>query len=269
MPPQTLYKYRTWDQAKDPHGRDILTDNILYFARASSFNDPFEARIHLRFELSPVKWLRDAFIATLRKENPHTLLTEIEAAAELYVSSKNYLDPQIIESNRKEQYDYRTHQYGICSLTEDEKSIVMWAHYADNHTGYCVGLDFQALKTYKNSPESVNLLYDIYRVNYTKGFPILIPSEMDVEEYSISPLKLKSHQWKYEQEWRIIAIGGSNQVLRIPDDIITMIILGCDMLPEQRDLLKGILRTKSSQIELYEAVRKENSFGLDINKLET
>jgi hypothetical protein len=62
----------------------------------------------------------------------------------------------------------------------------------------------------------------------------------------------------------LISLETSERELHIPDEIITSVILGCRMPDHNKEEIKAILRGKSSQINLYQAQLKENSFSLEI-----
>lgn len=46
--PQTVYKYRVW---KNPRHQTILTDRQVWFAQPSSFEDPLDCKIPIRYDL--------------------------------------------------------------------------------------------------------------------------------------------------------------------------------------------------------------------------
>ena len=53
-------------------------------------------------------------------------------------------------------------------LSETPSSILMWSHYAMNHTGFCVEYDFNNL-----SAENHYILEHLEKVNYTDQLPSL------------------------------------------------------------------------------------------------
>ncbi|MGG6325606.1 DUF2971 domain-containing protein [Vibrio cholerae] len=85
-------------------------------------------------------------------------------------------------------------EHGIISFSETHDNLLMWAHYADNHSGIVVGFDgnhewFKAL----------------HRVRYRK--------ERNTEFMDFNdPYLYKSDEWSYEKEHRLIVKLSSTPV---------------------------------------------------------
>lgn len=90
---------------------------------------------------------------------------------------------------------------GVSCLSESEDSMLMWAHYANNHRGICVEYD----------------LFDINRILGFTAVPVIYSMERpcfdsfnlediekDAMQLFIRSLTTKSPEWCYEKEWRII-----------------------------------------------------------------
>ena len=90
-------------------------------------------------------------------------------------------------------------------MTEKYDSPLMWAHYANSHTGFCVGYakdEIKAISTrfdkvsYKSQPHKVNL------------------EQINMEEIE-SLLYIKSEDWRYEEEWRAVYTLKDEDVLHL------------------------------------------------------
>jgi len=151
----------------------------------------------------------------------------------------------------------------FCTDEEFYKKIQMWSHYADNHKGFCVEYDLSSLKKevtinlphydyYNNKDAYLNeritailkggifpVIYTSGRVNFptTKLYKIKIEGSgelnhnSDIDEIIYKTFVVKSANWSYEKEWRIILDGNicdyySN---RIPFPHVKKIYLGCKM----------------------------------------
>lgn len=108
-------------------------------------------------------------------------------------------------------------------FTECHNNILMWSHYANQHTGLCVEYNIKQLNT-----DPLGAVKHLFPVLYGKKRYIsrdidsLIASHQDLNkaiaeryEYDgqellddVLPLFLwKGDAWKYEQEWRIVYMG--------------------------------------------------------------
>jgi hypothetical protein len=119
----------------------------------------------------------------------------------------------------------------IACLSENINSIVMWAHYADNHKGFALEYDFknnsasECNKCDKRKECDDKVYAEIYPIiygnkrfdgselaNFLVGMPFSIINAYKVNYYDIladksvfeKMLLHKSKEWSYEKEWRII-----------------------------------------------------------------
>ena len=81
-------------------------------------------------------------------------------------------------------------RYRVYCLTTRAASPLMWAHYADHHRGICFEINVQ----------QPNLCAAI-QVQYSKKYPTY---RLD-HDNDTSPLYMKSSDWQYEEEYRLIA----------------------------------------------------------------
>ncbi|MCD4780340.1 MAG: DUF2971 domain-containing protein [Candidatus Omnitrophica bacterium] len=154
------------------------------------------------------------------------------------------------------------------------KNIQMWAHYADNHRGFCVvyNLSFLKEKTifsledyeyYKNRKGYLDerlkaaikggifpVIYTSNRINVpvTKLKKIKIDAEGDLDHDSdidailYKTYIVKSSNWSYEKEWRLILDGNISNFYdnKIPFPYIEKIYLGCRMDNQMIDTMREI-----------------------------
>lgn len=111
---------------------------------------------------------------------------------------------------------------GICSLSESNRSLLMWAHYANQHKGMVLGLeddflipntDQKVTPKFIYSPKPIKVKYDTVRFDV---------SEFDKGESNIvnvsrllamKMLTTKSDDWLYEKEYRsILPIGMADEI---------------------------------------------------------
>jgi hypothetical protein len=115
---------------------------------------------------------------------------------------------------------------GISCFSETFENELMWAHYADNYRGICIG--YSAIKLCDNLPESARLV----RVAYAET-PIYL-SKYDKDDVIKAAQKILSHKkynWAYEREWRVI--GDYPGQLPYQRDVITAVYFG-SRIPEHQ-----------------------------------
>lgn len=164
---------------------------------------------------------------------------------------------------------------GITCFSETPFNMLMWSHYANKHSGICVEYDFS--KLFSTVPNSLLL-----PVEYTNKRPLL-PVEMVVVSRNgsyewdqskiqmllpalLKSLAIKSEIWSYEREWRHIIFTKDipNRLACLP--IISKIILGINISPENREKVLTIAKEKG--IPVYIASMKSDKYEMVWSKLE-
>ncbi|MFM5861617.1 DUF2971 domain-containing protein [Aeromonas veronii] len=153
---------------------------------------------------------------TIRISNPIYLNDPFESEAgnnltRVVECSYNQLDETRRKSRAeiKDALNLMLRSNGIFSVSETPRNALMWAHYADEHSGLCIGFDdkvFQKSTTMKNhrvlintlTPQKVN--YDNYRFDSQTS----IRTKNDMLEAIKTHLLTKSDDWIYEKEHRWI-----------------------------------------------------------------
>ncbi len=130
-----------------------------------------------------------------------------EGVAEIQIKNMyRYWGNQIEERNRSSTR--------IFSLTENNKSALMWSHYADNQKGICIKFN---LEWFANDKTKI-----LGAVKYLSE-PIKVPHNEMSNHFNI--FLNKESSWQYEKEWRIISTN-ENRFITIPKNTIQAIYLG-------------------------------------------
>jgi Protein of unknown function (DUF2971) len=92
---------------------------------------------------------------------------------------------------------------GICCFSDIHDSELMWAHYARNYRGICIGYSPKKLI------DGLSQDYHLVRVSYGLDPPLI--TSADAKDARCAARKILSHKkasWVYEREWRIIGPKG-------------------------------------------------------------
>src|SRR5712692_1074213 len=232
----SLYKYVTADRI------DILRNGLIRFTQPTAFADPFECKPFIESitagldpsELSQLckptppdkrKEIKERLAAMKSEELARTLGIRIppEDAQKINqvlqkvtdglldtLSSRHSLR-QGLESDDAVAFHRKTlpislsAQIGILSLTERPDNILMWSHYADHHMGFVIEFDeehpfFKSTSGATNSKTPVVL----QKVQYSMGRPERPCINLKDFVEGSSWYLVKSEEWEYEQEWRMI-----------------------------------------------------------------
>jgi len=236
-----FFKYRDIDK----YTLDSLIKGYLYFAPPEKLNDPFDCKPDIKKSMLNAS-------GKLKDDEAHKLL----------VLSTNELLYKNIQADIA--------RIGVCSFSLDLKNVLMWSHYANDHKGVSILYDFP--KDYLDDEDKfIGIIKTSYEEDaLTKYFVNLISkNELSLRDYAIGIAKVsvtsKSPVWEYEKEVRIIRLKSGSLI--IDKTFIKQICFGLHTSEEDKDLIKEIIKNYDHKVELCEAVRTENDFGIDIKEI--
>jgi hypothetical protein len=156
----------------------------------------------------------------------------------------------------------------IFCVSETHDNLLMWSHYAQNHTGAVI--KFLAL------PEVDSPLIVAQPVRYTIRMPRReFASMLDFQKSLTEIVELvtlsKSDVWAYEKEWRIVAglrdKTQSYEILSYAPEEVGAVYLGCKMAEDDKEELIEITRRLYPQAKLYQAEKHPREFALIFTKI--
>lgn len=235
--PKNLYKYRTFDK----YASKLFCPGVIYFNLPSKLGDPFELKPVLDGSFTEQSW-RKALFSEVCDLNPNWSPEQIAAeVAERSAGTPSESDV----SEYKAAYRTQLDEVGVFSTSARWDSIVMWSHYADKHSGFCLELNPQAL------PDG----NELYPVVYTKHRPkINIFSDRDSANLIAS--QYKNEEWRYEDEWRFVLSPTSDldfpQEIDVPKGFIVGVILGVDIIDDNRERMFDWVHRVEPAVQVYE-----------------
>jgi hypothetical protein len=200
-----LYKYRAFNI----HSRSMLTTRKVWLAKPESFNDPFDCKMPFDANLTV-----DDLIEYCRRTGTP------KETVRMLTNAKGEVVKEFIEKWAEElrKLDEELQNYGVFSLSASNNNILLWAHYADGHKGFCI--------EYLRSSDNQLGNYEMTRkVKYPPDYPVV--KSVGKEAFDIK-FFTKASDWEYEQEWRLIYDQG-NVEQSLPGVDISAVIFGLEM----------------------------------------
>jgi len=238
---KSLFKYKPLTQFT----LDIIANQRIYYPLPESFNDPFDTQCSFKKNSAVVPSTNQKKIAVaFPDEDPN----------ELVAFTRKDLSTSINDFKSKLK------NFGILSLSENARDILMWSHYADDHKGVCIELE-------RNENNELGSAEATRKVAYTKNYPSLnsktLLNEKSLEASLKRILYTKSVHWSYEKEWRTFKQKG-DEVYPVPGKIRS-ITFGVRASEMNIDIVKKLIN--GSSLQLYQAQLKENEFGIKRKKI--
>jgi hypothetical protein len=231
-----IYKYMTFRESYFNHF-------LLKVSRYGEFNDPFDLVLG---EYGSSLSEKDA-------DDFYNIMPDHYKTAEYY--NETYLD---IQAGARASV-------AILCFSETFKNILMWSHYAGDHSGLCIGYDASCdFFNSKYSCEYSENVGDLRPIEYTKDrLKFILPDDLvnDTSDWF-----KKSIDWLYEEEHRILLPMDKAKIIppdksetvlpkpktmwgyRIAPINIKQVILGCRMNHTDKQYICNILAPYDVQI---------------------
>lgn len=196
--PELLFKYKSlYSDEQMHHVREIIETNQIYFPKPTELNDPMEA-------------------------NATTFLVGVAGSGYQYEAGK--VHPTVLGLQE---------QFRVLSFSTNQRSPVMWSHYADDYKGCC--LIFSSDGDF-NDIEPV-----IYSDNH---FTFNAENKADIIDVAIrETLRFKSTEWSYENEWRVIRKEES-EIITFEADNLLGVIVGEHIGDKYKSLIVDLCKKK-------------------------
>ncbi len=254
-----LRSQRNWQNLKQS-----IIDNKLFLSSPDGFNDPFDCLSLFSVKKSDEPCVRAFFAERYREDHPNAKENEPELVADLIVR-KEWQKNSIRWKKRIVDVQNILKKQASClriyCFSELYNQLLMWAHYGDNHRGYCLIFKKDVL----DSPDK------LAKVEY-HDYPTFTDYYYSNRTASYFMLR-KSTDWEYEQEWRIvydIRVFGHEDglfVLELPEDTISGIILGCQMDLTSKEKIRNLVdrRKTENQFKIFEAQKSKDSYSIIVD----
>lgn len=217
----------------------------LWFAPPSSMNDQLEGIVRIsNTNFSPTKKAIKNFIQS-------SSLNEYYFDALGEIKKKGFLSIYMNEWFKSEPNRY----YISCFSTNPNESL-MWAHYADKHTGVCFVYDLDSVA---NSLKRFNSSFNYLTIKYGVRPTITLIEKKGVIDFitDIPIISAKDPNWKYEKEVRFYEkttnerIPGGYAVL-LERTALKAVIYGSQINEDDQDAISLVLRNEPHYSDVKE-----------------
>lgn len=212
----------------NPFFLSLLESHSIWFAPASQFNDPWDAG----GAVSILKSNTEIESSVLRLFFPAEELESLSALTDHEKYAR-------LEADLRDTFGLL--RFSCFSQRYD--SNPMWAHYADNHRGVCLGFVFMrridAITSAVDSPFN-----GYYAVRYDTHFAQV--KDINTIGSAIEVLFTKHPDWAYEREVRFIKLGdakfpGKGGTIEFNKASLRTVILGCKVPPAMGRFMRRLL----------------------------
>lgn len=236
--PRILFKYRKFDKSC----LELLLNRELWFAAPASLNDPFEGESSFSEVLDAV-WAIYPFPESERKTYHDTIAQQLANT-------------------------------GICSFSKARKNQLMWAHYADEHRGVCIGFKEHLIRTETSNIFPIDVTYQdeypfdeiIKRLDYYEQFPDTNNFASIAGDIFYSVLGTKYTSWCYERERRLVY--AKSQAIKFDPQAVNSIAFGLRMPERDKQTLRQLLSgSEWKHVQWFQAVKSKTKYALEFKRI--
>lgn len=305
-----LYKYcplaelHVWEMEKEWERRlDNVLKQKVWLNPLEDFNDPFER--HFKYISDPDKAMQDNRLFQ-HLHDFYTTDTGIVVTSDQFkeiLKTKTFREKVSKASSSLVNRIFSRH--GALCLTRDPSNIPMWAHYAQNHRGYCVIFDLDLtlfgkiieiadVPKYKQDLLEGNEILNFYlpplgaifaftKVRYSDSPPVMqIEEYLDIlenteatyegiEYFITHAVGVKYKQWEYEDEYRLVANinsreSGLLELSYMPFLRVAGVVMGCQLTKDERAIFDKKCRENKSR--LYQAKCSDAEYKIDVDLIQ-
>lgn len=225
--PRKIYKYCFFDE--NDYSINNLKHNQIYLNSPDNFNDPYDCCISYFFEdvwkdISKVHIENSMNLSDIEQSKILSLLEKGMTIFEIkkkfkynetIVEEINFIIEDI-QDNIEELYMDKLQKniyrnIKISCFSETHNNILMWAHYAKNHTGFCIEYDITNL-------DFADFKNELYPLFYKNKPIITFKKAEDIRNLSFFLISMltKFKHWNYEKEWRFIKLCSKENYFNMP-----------------------------------------------------
>jgi hypothetical protein len=255
-----LYKYLPLTEGS----LKILSEGTIKFTKPSDFNDPFDCDPEHEPDYVDkyISSRPDVVEQVLKYRNARCkgIDKEIEAM-------KNRLQEAI---DNRHFGQGASDDIGICSLSRKPLNLLMWAHYAKNHTGFVVEFEIP-LESFYPADDDVKYMEWLIpqKVEYDYEKPI-VKYDDDQDTKMKKQFLVKGKDWEYEQEERVIDFIRKSGIHKYNRNaILKSVIAGIRISPRDFDKLSKVvnaIRDEGLKVDLFSAIRLKGKYGISVKE---
>lgn len=284
-----LYKY-----TRARHIPSILGLRRFAFPRVAELNDPFESSVDATLRELRSDYRKDYKVLPYHARQPvvkyrigHMWDVGVNPSFDPHNENIDLHNAEIEEQNRQFQrlneqlgegidlLERFRSDVGVLSLTRDSTNVVMWAHYAENSSGVCIGIDsahsfFTDYCPAKTEFAKHAALFQIAPVLYEPRPPDY--SADSPSGYVRKAFFTKYKKWAYEDEMRLLRPIGESpttapvSLFELPIKAIREVIVGNRASDSTRELV-DTLASNMPHVRLLLAEVPKNEYAIRLRVL--
>jgi hypothetical protein len=244
--PPRLFKLRSLRGQGAEFARQLIVEGKLWFASPLTFNDPFDTLPNI--SLGGTEREKQVYYRRLVR----TYLSEGSRAQRL----RQARELQHVHHHANQELMFKAaretaEDLAVCSFATSADSVLLWSHYAAEHTGVCVEIDTSSDFFAGSLP---------LPVSYSAVRPTYHAVKEDRGTDLLEKLLTKADFWAYEKEWRMVEKHPG--IRHLPEGAIRGVYLGCRISEEDKTTVLNWVSQDSEPAPVFQGSPAADTFEI-------
>lgn len=257
-----VYRFRSETDLERGFAARAILHHEVYSSHANSLNDPFEMGPFLDMRFPPAQLHAHLIGARQRhaKGPKGAEWREKKRAFTLRIHNPDF---------GREQLRQQAGLTGITSFCRSKASLLMWAHYAHAHQGFCLEYTFGPAD-WKRGALPIPVIYSEERPHVTIAELLdgRRPSKDGRFDTIDKTMLTKPIAWSYEEEVRILTRTPGESML-VTDRALTAVIFGSHMTRAAQAHLAHLCVRRTPRIATFRAMLEDRTYALRFDPIDS
>jgi hypothetical protein len=272
-----FYKYRSINK----YTYSLLINNELYFNRPNNFNDPFDCKLDCFHKGTHDEWITFFIQRGIHPAEASNTIREYLKKGIMKQKSDGILLDNTKKNNLKLYKNINCvldvgNKLRPCCFSELNNDILLWSHYAQEHTGICLIFKSVDYGNHCVLPLDSPHYLPFWKINYTNDKPkkvnLLDMSKEEEITRIMEFMRTKSKKWEYEKERRLLATIDDlegKETLKFQKDALAGIIFGLKIEPNTAIHIKGLVdeHYQGINVKLYRTYEIRGKYEIDFKEI--
>lgn len=234
--PLKIYKFINLDRID--RVLKSIEENKIYLNRPSNFNDPYDSMCKLSIAKLMIIIRRQAELHSAIKNNlKFDYIKNMNQSISIKLKTFKRKEREMLDEEKEKLLSKFKDILSISCFSEDYHSVLMWAHYAKNHSGICIEYDISGLNKLDILRRGLHpVIYNDKMIDITTLVFHQLNNRPIHHLLILKSSMYKSTDWSYEKEWRLIVSKPSNNYVTTPKP--TKVLLGSKIEANNERLLR-------------------------------
>jgi hypothetical protein len=247
---EMLYRYRHFNFTSEQHAREpeqIIVDNTLWCSHPTSFNDPFDCSpVYTWNDISVDEQIRRVRGMLARRGIPEDHPIGVDM---LDKARRNQWNAPELRATLASGVQDAIRNSSVCCFNRTWQDPRMWAQYAANQQGYCLGFKLEGGWPVDAFP--IPVIYVDERPIVDLALDTMTDKKA-ARRFVDDALLTKSRHWEGEGEVRVFRHGRPAGLFEFPPDALRELYLGLHIKAEHREQLLAAARKRRTPIDVYQ-----------------